>query len=184
MHAVFHDAPLQFSSCTLCSTMHGCSSRHARCVPECTVAVLVMTLCPTMKGWVLDMLAVFHNARFSSRSNLHGCSSPHARCVPKCTVAVLVTHAMFHNAQLSFNARSVTQCTVAGIVMHAVFHNARLRSRHARCVPRCTVMFSTCTLCSTMHGWVLVPQCMVAVLVMHAVPECKVEFSSCTLGST
>ena len=172
--------------------MHRYSTRQARCIPQCTVAVLVMH-------------TVFHNARlqFSSGrcvpqwtvefSSCTLCSKFHGWVfVPKCTVAVLI----------------MTLCsTMHGrvLVMLAVFHNAWLSSRstlhgcssrHTRCVPQCTVefsfhnaplQFSSATLCSTMHGcssrhdavlhnarlefslWRCVPQYTVAVLIEHAV---------------
>ena len=145
---VLHNVPLQFSSlgcvpqytveftsCTLCSTMHRCISRHARSVTQCTVADLVM-------------YGVFHNALLSCR---------HARCVPRRTVE-------FSSCMLCSTMHGlvfVPKCMVAVLVMHAVFHNARLSSRHARCVPRSTVefsfhitllQFSSCTMCSTMRG--------------------------------
>ena len=162
MHALFHNRPFKFSSFTLHSTMHGCSSRHARCVPQCTVAVLVMTLCSTMNGcvlvmqartvavlimtlcstmhgWVLVMHAVSHNAWLSSQSTLQGYSSRPARCVPQCTVAVLV----------------MTLCSTM---------NDWVLVMHAR-----TVAVLIMTLFSTVHGWLLDPHYTVAFLIMHAV---------------
>ena len=180
----FHNAWLQFSSCTLCSRMHGsvivmhamfhvaplsscltihdCISRHARCVPQCIVAVLVMQ-------------SMFHNAQwqFSSCklcSTMHRYISRHAHCLPQCTVEVfvillcstingwvLVIHAVFHIARLMFRS-TMHRCSSHH---NTVFHNAWLSSRQARCVPQCTVEFSihitrlqflSCMMCTTVHG--------------------------------
>ena len=163
MHAVFHVAPLSSRS-----TMHCCNSRHARCVPPCTVAVLVMMLCSTMyRCSFLVMHAMFHNARLSSRharcvprstvefsfhnallqfssctlcSTIHSCSSRHARCVPQCAVSVLIMHAVFHNAPLQFSS-----CT-----LYSSIHGCC--SRHTHCVPLCTAAVVVITLCSTMNA--------------------------------
>ena len=137
MHTVFHNTRLQFSSgrCvpqwtvefssfTLCSTLHGWDF-----VQQCTVAVLIMTLCSTMHGRVPQrkVAVLITHAVFST---MNGCSSRHDavlhnarlqylswRCVPQCTVVELIEHAVFHNARLSSR-------------YDAVFHNAWLSFRH------------------------------------------------------
>ena len=133
---------LQFSSCMLCSTMHDCRFCHDAVFHNVLLQFSSHTPCSTMHGWVLVMTLCSIMYRWSSRHD-----------------------AVFLNTRLSSrHACCVTQCTVASFVMYAVYHNAQLSCRHARCVARCTVefsfqnarlQFSSCTLCSTMHGWVL-----------------------------
>ena len=203
MHAVFHNARLQFSSwrCvpqwtiefssrTLSSTLLDCVF-----VPQCTVAVLIMTLCPTMHGWVLVMHAVFHNARFSSRSTLHGCSSRHARFVSNiqfkfssCTLCSTIDrlssrHApAFHNARLQFS--SCTQCsTMHGCSSRhdAVIRNECLSSRHAsahRCSSHHDAVFHNARL-SSRHA-----HCVTQCTVEFSIHITRLQFSSCKMCST
>ena len=201
MQAVFLNAPLQFSSCAICSTIYRCSFRND--------AVFHKARLSSRHD------AVFHNAPLKFSSGML-CSTMHNRVLvmtlcQQCIVPILVM--MLCSTMLGWGL--VPQCTVAVFVMTLCSTMHGCSSCYARCVPQCTVEFSSCTLCSTMHryssrhddvfykarlSWVMtlcsimlrcssrqaryVPQCTVELSSWLCVPHCTVVVLVMMLCST